>query len=158
MAAGERSDRISFVIGTLLLVLYVAQGWLELEWQPLASVQADLRYKVVSGGVLALYLLHQSLIARRRIFEPITTLVRHKLAGAFAPLVLYLHASRFGYGYLLMLSLVFIGTVGLGLLHRPVMRAHARWVFTWWFVLHVATSASLVVLAGYHAVIALAYE
>lgn len=158
MAASERSDRITFVIGTTLLVMYVAQGLVGLEWQPLARVQQDDVYKVVSGCVLACVLLHQWLLGRRRLFDPIGAVVSHKLVGAFAPAVLYLHTSRFGYGYLLLLSIGFIGTMGLGLLHRPVLRARARSLYTWWFILHVATSASLLVLGGYHVVIALAYE
>lgn len=158
MAATERSERIIFALGTLLLAMYVAQARLGLEWQLLARAQENQPYKVISGCVLAFYLLHQSFMARRRLYAPISVLYRHKLAGALAPLLLYLHASRFAYGYLLLLSIVFVGTVGLGLLHRPVLRTHARWLYTWWFVLHVATSSSLVVLAGYHGVIALAYE
>ena len=146
------------MLGTILLALYIAQGCLGLQWQPLASLQEDDTYKIGSGAVLALYLLNQSLIARRRIFAPISVLVWHKLLGALAPVVLYLHASRFGYGYLLLLSISFAVTVGLGLLHRPALHAPSRWLYTWWFILHVATSSSLLVLGGYHVVIALAYE
>jgi hypothetical protein len=143
-------------IGACMLALYVAQGCLGFEWQPLTTLQQDDRYKVTSGCVLALFLLHNSLVGRRRIFAPISSLFWHKLAGAFAPLILYLHASRFGYGYLLLLSSVFVGTLAIGLFHRVAMRA--KWLFTTWFILHVATASTLVVFAGYHAVIALAYE
>lgn len=156
MSASDRSDWIIDSIGVCALALYVAQGCVGYEWAQLATLQHDDRYKVTSGCVLALYLLHQSFVARRRIFAPISSLFWHKLAGALAPVLLYLHASRFGYGYLLLLSSVFIGTIGLGLLHRVAVRA--RWLFTTWFVIHVATASSLVVLGGYHAVIALAYE
>ena len=156
MSASDRSDWVIGGIGTTLLALYVAQACVGFEWPHLASLQQDDRYKVTSGCVLALYLLHQSFVARRRIFAPITALFWHKLAGALAPVILYLHASHFGYGYLLLLSSAFIGTIGLGLFHRFAMRA--RWLFTAWFVLHVATVSTLLVLGGYHAVIALAYE
>jgi hypothetical protein len=158
VASTERSDRITFVVGAMLLALYVVQGWLGLELPVLVRVQQHDTYKVISGCVLAGYLLHQALMARRRVFDPVGAVAWHKLAGACAPIVLYLHASRFAYGYLVLLSFCFVGTIGLGLLHRPVVRSHVRWLYTWWFVLHIATSASLLVLAGYHAVIALAYE
>ncbi len=156
MSASDRSDWVIGGLGTCLLGLYVAQACLHYEWPLLASLQHDDRYKVTSGCVLALYLLHQSFVAKRRIFAPITALFWHKLAGAVAPVILYLHASHFGYGYLFLLSSAFVGTIGVGLLHRIAMRA--RWLFTTWFVLHVATVSSLLVLGGYHAVIALAYE
>jgi len=156
VAASDRSDWLITGIGTSVLALYVAQGCIGYQWSMLTALQQDDRYKVTSGCVLALFLLHQSFVARRRIFAPITALFWHKLAGALTPVILYLHASRFGYGYLLLLSSVFVATIGLGLFHRVAMRA--KWLFTTWFILHVATVSSLVVLAGYHAVIALAYE
>lgn len=156
MATSDRSDSLITGVGACLLALYVAQGCIGFDWPALTALQQDDRYKVMSGCVLALYLLHQSFVARRRIFAPISALFWHKLAGVFAPVLLYVHASRFGYGYLLLLSSVFIGSIGVGLLHRVAMRR--RWLFTTWFILHVATVSSLVVLSGYHAVIALAYE
>lgn len=158
MSASERSDRITFVVGAVLLAMYVAQGVIGLEWQALARLQQNEIYKVISGCVLACYLLYQWLVARRRVVDPVGALFWHKLAGAFAPAVVYLHASELGYGYLLLISVAFVVTTGLGLLHRPVLRIHARPLYTWWFILHVATSSSLLVLGGYHVVIALAYE
>jgi hypothetical protein len=156
VASTDRSDRIILALGAVLLALYVVQARLGLAWPLLADLQHDERYKVASGSVLAGYLLHQSFMARRRMFDPLGVVFWHKLAGALAPLLLYLHASRFAYGYLVLLSSLYLGTVGLGLLHRPALRARA--LFTCWYVLHLATACSLVVLSGYHAVIALAYE
>jgi hypothetical protein len=158
MAGSEQSDRISVAIGIALLAAYLGQAWLELEWTWVARVQADDTYKVCSGLVLAGYLLRQSFMGRRRLRNPIGVLFWHKLGGALAPLVLYVHASRFAYGYLLLLGWMYLGTALLGLLHRRVLRSHARKLFTVWFIVHVTTSASLVVLSGYHVVIALAYE
>ena len=156
--ANERSDRITSAIGFLLLALYIAQAALGVSCPPLARLQQVELYKVSSGFALAAYLVHQTFVARRRLYDPIGALFWHKLAGALAPLVLYLHATRFSYGYLLLLSIVFVTTIGLGLMHRQVVRSRTRWLYAWWFILHIATSSTLVVLAGYHAVIALAYE
>lgn len=158
MAGSERSDRITVAVGVVLLAAYLGQAWLALEWPWLARMQADDTYKVGSGLVLAGYLLRQSFMGRRRLRDPIGVLFWHKLGGALAPLVLYAHASRFAYGYLLLLVLMYLGTAMSGLLHRQVLRSHARKLFTVWFIIHVTTSASLVVLSGYHIVIALAYE
>ena len=98
MAAGERSDQITFVVGAGLLAMYVAQGLIGLEWHALARLQQNEIYKVISGCVLACYLLYQWFVARRRVFDPVGALFWHKLAGACAPAVVYLHASQLGYG------------------------------------------------------------
>ena len=156
MAAGDRTDRIFIGLGAALLGAYVAQACVGLELPGLRALQDHDRYKVASGCVLAFYLLHQSLMARRRVFAPISVVFWHKLLGALAPVVLYLHASRFAYGYLLLLTSTFLCTAAFGLLHRAVLRV--RWLYAFWFVVHIATAASLVVLSAYHAVIALAYE
>jgi hypothetical protein len=156
MASTDRGERLSLAVGAGLLALYIAQAALGLQLPVLVRLQHDERYKVVTGCVLAAYLLHQSLMARRRVFDPVGVVRWHKLAGACAPLLLYLHASRFAYGYLFLLSMLFLGTVGLALLHRVSLRA--RTVYAWWFVLHIVTASCLVVLSGYHAVLALAYK
>jgi hypothetical protein len=119
VASTDRSDRIILVLGAVLLALYVVQARLGLVWPLVVELQRDERYKVASGAVLAGYLLHQSFMSRRRIFDPIGVVFWHKLAGALAPVLLYLHASRFAYGYLVLLSSLYLGMVGLGLLHRP---------------------------------------
>jgi hypothetical protein len=158
MASTARRDRALFVLGALLLAAYLVQVRLELDWPWLAQVQANKRYQVVSGCVLAAYLAFQWSFTSRRVFDPVSAAFQHKLAGALAPAVLYAHASRFGYGYLLLLSWSYLGTMMIGLLDRPVVKTHAKWLFTAWFLAHVATAMLLVILGGYHAVIALAYE
>lgn len=144
-------DRTIQALGCGLLVAYVVQA-LAIEWPWLVQQQADDMYKVVTGFGLAIYLHAQWSVRKHR------SLARHKLGGALAPLVLYLHASRFGYGYLMLLAVIYLGTALGGLLHAPVVQTRKRWLFTTWFVGHVATSVILVVVGGYHVVIALAYE
>jgi hypothetical protein len=136
------------VLASTLLVLYVLQASLHFEWPLLARAQADDTYKLVTGVALAGYLTFQW-SARRS---------RHQLAGAFAPLVLYLHSARFGYGYLVLLVTIYLGTTLAGTLHRPVIALRRRSLFTAWFVIHISLATLLVMLAGYHAVIAVAYE
>lgn len=156
MSSPDRSDRITTIIGATLLALYVVQAKFGLVIPALAALQHNERYKVISGSILAGYLLYQSFMARRRLYDPLGVVFWHKLAGALAPLLLYLHASRFAFGYLVLLSSLYLGTVGLGLFHQVALRR--RRLYTWWLILHLATACSLVVLSGYHAIIALAYE
>jgi hypothetical protein len=77
--------------------------------------------------------------------------------GALAPLVLYAHASRFGYGYLAWLVAVYLGIGAVGLMHRPIVSRRARRLFVAWFVAHLALSVLLLVLVAYHVVIVVAY-
>ncbi len=157
MAGKSRGDTALFVLGVLLLGGYVtAATQVELPW--LVALQADDQYRVSSGIVLGTYLVFQMLLGARRVVDPGGAIARHKIAGALAPVVLYAHASHFAYGYLLVLAAAYLGTSGLGLAHRLVLRVRARWLYTSWFVLHVATSVALVFLVVYHAYVALAYE
>src|SRR5690242_9295578 len=157
MSANDRSDRFLFVLGTTLLVAYVAQAMLGLSWSTLAHLQTERAYKLGSGVALGTVLFYQWSVGTRRLVAPVGAVVRHKLVGALAPAALYLHACRFGYGYLALLVWAYLGTLAIGLCHRPIVRLHARALFSLWFVLHVATSLAVLVLGGYHVVIALAY-
>ena len=156
MSSTDRTDRVVAIVGGALLALYVAQARLDLEIPALAALQRDERYKVITGSLLAGYLLYQTLMGRRRIYDQVGVVFWHKLAGALAPLLLYLHATHFAYGYLILLTGLYLGTAGLGLLHKLALRQ--RTLYTWWLIIHLATACTLVVLSGYHAIIALAYE
>src|SRR5882757_1009701 len=124
MAARDRSDAIAAVVGCIALVGYVVAARAD-AWPWLADLQSHDSYKVASGLVLAAYLILQWSVASRRRWNPTGAVANHKLGGAVAPLVLYLHASRFGYGYLTLLGITYLGTAGISLLHRPTL-AHAR--------------------------------
>lgn len=158
MSAVGRSERGILTLGVVVLAAYLIQGIFGLELSWLARLQSIDTYKVMSGLLVAGYLGFQWSIALRHPADHARALYQHKIAGALAPLVLYLHATRFAYGYLFLLSLVYLGTASLGLLSRPVVKRHIRWLYTVWFVVHVSTSVLLVVLGAYHVVIALAYE
>jgi hypothetical protein len=148
--AAPRRDLVVLVFGSVLLLLYAIQARLGFEWTWLLRVQSDDTYKLVSGGVLAAYLAYQW--SRRA--DPF----RHRLVGAFAPVVLYAHSARSGYGYLVLLCAVYLGTAIAGLLHQPVIALRRRWLFTTWFLVHVTLATALIVLAAYHVAIAIAYE
>ncbi|MBA3539704.1 MAG: hypothetical protein H0T79_08735, partial [Deltaproteobacteria bacterium] len=113
---------MAMLVGGLTLAAYVAQAQLGLVWPWLVSLQADDTYKVGSGLVLSGYLIFQWSVASRRQWDPGGALWRHKLGGALAPVVLYLHASRFAYGYLLLLALAYLITAFVGLLNRPILK------------------------------------
>lgn len=144
------------MVGLVLIAAYVVQAWFGLAWPWLAHHQDDDTYKAISGCVLAGYLGWQWWLGARRLVDPVGAVRRHKLAGACAPLVLYAHAARPGYGYLLVLAAGYLSVAFVGLLHGAAMRA--RRVFALWFIVHVATATLLLILGAYHVVIAIAYE
>jgi len=154
----ERRDRVITALGLVLLAAYVAQAALRLDVPWLLALQAGDPYKFASGGVVAGYLYFQWRIGTRRLFDPKRAVTRHKLLGALAPVVLYAHACRFAYGYLLLLAVVYLGMIVVAFANGPLLRYHTRRLFTAWFVIHVASAVALLVLGAYHAVIAIAYE
>jgi hypothetical protein len=144
-----RRDPTALAVG--LLVAYLAQAAVRLEVPWLLRLQAEDAYRVATGCVLICYLaLQWSAVPHHR--------ERHKLLGAFAPLVLYAHASRFAYGYLVWLAAVYLSVGAIGLLHQPIAARRARRLFTAWFVTHIALAVLLVIIVGYHVMIAIAYE
>jgi len=143
--------RDATALGVGLLVAYLAQAAAGVQVPWLVRLQANDLYEIASGIVLAGYIgLQWSGVARHR--------QRHELLGACAPIVLYAHASRFAYGYLVWLAAIYLGIGAVGLLHRPIVERRARAPFTWWYLTHVALAMLLIVLAGYHVLIAIAYE
>jgi hypothetical protein len=143
--------RDTTALAVALLAAYLGQAAVQLEVPWLLRLQAQDTYKLATGGVLIAFLgLQWSAAPHRREL--------HKLLGAFAPVVLYAHASRFAYGYLVWLVAVYLGVGAVGLLHQTIIARRARRLFTCWFVTHLALAILLIILVGYHVLIALAYE
>ncbi|MCL4779648.1 MAG: hypothetical protein KJ049_05630 [Gammaproteobacteria bacterium] len=147
--------------GALLIVAYLVQllsGW---RWEWLAVLQANELYKQLTGIALALFFLMQwrLSVARMGAAAPgARVLVLHRDLGALAPLLLYLHALTIGYAYVQVMSLAFLGLVGLGLLQQPLARINLGWLNSAWLVVHVTLAVLLVFLIGYHAFNAFYYE
>jgi hypothetical protein len=81
----------------------------------------------------------------------------HSMLGAAAPLLLLLHSTTLGYGYVMMLSTLFLANVAIGIASPnllPALRPH----LLIWTSSHVAISAVVVVLALHHAWTALYFE
>ena len=147
--------------GALLIAAYLAQlvfGW---RWESLAALQANETWKQLTGLVLVLFFVMQwrLSVARMGSAAPATRLLTlHRDQGALAPLLLYLHAISFGYAYIQVMSVAFIGLVALGLLQQPLARLNSNRLNTAWLVVHVALAAALPLLIGYHAFNAFYYE
>ena len=147
-ATGRRDPTL---LSAAILAAYLGQAIAGLEVPWLAALQQVEVYKLASGTLLVVFIALQWLLARRSRDV-------HVWLGAAAPLVLYAHASRFAYGYLVWLVVVYLGVGAVGLWHRPIIARRARRLYVAWFVAHLALSVLLLVLAAYHIVIAVAYE
>jgi hypothetical protein len=81
----------------------------------------------------------------------------HQTLGALAPLLLFLHSTRLGFGYLVVLSVVYLANNLVGLVN-PSAFPRIKSVLSVWTIVHIALSVLVVVLTAYHAWTALYYE
>ena len=138
----------------MLCSAYLFQYWLPLDWGLLSLWQSTSTYKVVTGSILALFIASQWLLAlcRWQSWNRLAkqTYAWHQRSGIVAPVLLFIHSSKLGFGYLLVLGGVYLANTILGLLSPQTF----RWLRSWqtpWMATHVALSILLVVLALYHA-------
>lgn len=143
--------RDSTILAVALLAAYLGQAVMQLEVPWLAALQANDVYKLATGGVLVGFLAVQWVSARKHR-------ELHLWLGACAPVALYAHATKFAFGYLAWLSVIYLGVGAVGLVHRPIIARRARRLYVAWVIAHVALSTLLLVLVAYHIVIAIAYE
>jgi hypothetical protein len=150
------------VVGAVLLAAYLLQAALGLEWPWLAARQGERTFKLCTGALLLAYLAHQWWLAVGRANGWARAAKRsyraHKLLGAAAPLFLYLHSLRVGYGYLVVLSTVFLANVGLGLVSPDLFRRKPKWFTVPWMITHVGLAVVLAALALFHLWIASSFE
>lgn len=150
------------VLGGVLLALYLLQAALGLEWTWLAEQQGEETFKRWSGVLLLCYLAQQWWLSVGRwrgwARQAKKSYRTHQWMGALAPAFLYAHSMRLGYGFLLLLSTVYLGNLVVGLSHRTVSRPPRRRLGTPWMVVHIAASLLVTVLALYHAWIVVWYE
>lgn len=148
-------------IGLGLIVAFVGQSLLGLEWEWLAERQREPAFKRWSGLVLTLYIAAQwvltSLRTRQKWREAKTAYRYHKNFGVLAPVFFYAHAQRFGFAYLLLLSLVYFSTVLVGILNQELLPFRRKWIGDAWMLFHVGCSVLLVLLAAYHVFISFYY-
>lgn len=152
------------VVGLLLLIAYCLQDAFALKLAPLEQLQSDLNYKILSGLLLLIYILTQWRLPIVRWLKLDNKALMekkhsHKYFGAIAPLMLYLHATNFGYAYLTVLSSVYLVNSLLGYCSGEfIANAYKKAYSFGWTVMHIGLSTSLLFLSVYHVYIALAYK
>jgi hypothetical protein len=152
---------VTFLAGAAVWLLFLAQLDLGFEWQPLGDWQGHRWYKVASGSLLAGFVCFQWLLALSRINRwaraARALFSWHQIAGVFSPVLLFLHSTRLGFGYLLVLSTVYMANNVVGLV-SPSAFPRLKMLMPFWVIAHIALSVLLASLVVYHAWTALSYE
>jgi hypothetical protein len=149
------------VIGTFLWLLWLERGRLGLDLPVLQTLQRQFVYKVATGSGLAVFIVFQWSLAGCRM-SGLSRIAKalhpwHQTVGALAPVLLFLHSTRLGFGYLAILSGVYFAGNVVGLVNPHAFPRIKAWL-SWWTIVHIALSVLLVALASYHAWTALYYE
>lgn len=145
----------STLLGLLLLTAYFLQFFLKLEWNWLFQLQQEEIYKRWSGVLLALFILFQWLLTFTRVIKKwrkynITMQSLHKWIGAVSPLFFYIHSIQLGYGYLMLMSYVFLFNTLLGYINLDVLKSNNDFLFKGWMMAHVALSIIITFLLVFH--------
>ncbi len=153
-----------FYLGLLLLLAFGVQDLFGLIWPWLESVQKVESYRIASGVFLALYIMGQFILPVKRwqgkLQETATYYKLHKLQGALAPLIFYIHSTQLnGYAYLKLLAYVYFANFLLGLFnHERISNPKLKKTYLfYWLPVHVFLSVMLLSIIVFHAYIALAY-
>ena len=155
--ASERRWRL---VGVVLVVVYLAQDAVDLRWEWLHRFQSIDEFEYATGAGLFFYIgcqwyLFLVRLGRKRLLRP---MVVHQRSGVFAPVLFYDHSMQIGYGYLAALSWIYLTNVVVGAANPTGLRIPYRYYTAVRIVLHVALAALTVIIALYHAYVALYYK
>ncbi|MEM7050805.1 MAG: hypothetical protein AAF604_14150 [Acidobacteriota bacterium] len=155
-------ERIKAAVGVSLLAAYLLQALLGLEWTWLAERQVEQNFRRWTGVVLLIYLGHQWLLSLSRVMGWAKLAKKgyqhHKILGLAAPVVFYLHSIHLGYGYLLLLSTVYLANMLVGYVHPISLGIKPKLYAFPWMVAHVALSVLITVVVAYHIWFVFYYE
>lgn len=157
------SQNKSTLLGIVLFAAFVLQLLLKLEWQWLFELQQGQMYKRWSGLALAIFIAFQWVLSLTRTvkrWRPYAMQMQniHKWLGALSPLLFYIHCMALGYGYLLLLSYVFIANTLLGYFNLDVIKNNSDVLFKGWMIAHVALSLIVTILMFFHIAIVFYYK
>ena len=150
-----RINNKSTILGVVLLLFYFVQFFLEIQWSVLQDLQSEEMYKRWSGLAVALVITFQWVLTLTRVVKKwkkyaLKMTDIHKWLGALSPLFFYMHSMNIGYGYLLLLSYLFLANALLGYINLDVIKNNSDWVFKGWMILHVAFSILITTLMFFH--------
>ncbi|MCK5121322.1 MAG: (2Fe-2S)-binding protein [Methylococcales bacterium] len=153
-----------FYIGIVLFLCFLIQDLFSLKIPALENLQLQEYYKRWTGyGLLAYFSFQWSyplirMLRENKYFIGYQNL--HKITGAFAPAVFYLHSTRLGYAYLFVLSVVYLLNFLLPLCNKDNFQSlfENKTVYKTWLGSHVFLSITVSSLMFYHMFNAFSYS
>lgn len=150
-----KNQKTLTLISLVLFCAYIVQDLLNLKIDLLENIQAQQMFKRWSGLGLALFILFQWFLTFTRVIAKLRKhsikLTRlHKWIGAFSPLLFYIHATGFGFGYLALLSYIFFTNMLLGTINLDIIKSQKEWIFKSWMIVHVTLSMFITGLMFLH--------
>lgn len=150
-----KNQKIITIIGLVLFCSYLLQDILDFKIPSLEILQSQEMFKRWSGLAVALFIAFQWFLTFTRVISKLkkhslklTTI--HKWIGAFSPLLFYIHATCYGYGYLALLSYVFFANMLLGTINLDIIKSQKEWIFKSWMILHVSLSMLITAILFLH--------
>jgi len=156
-------SKFYFYLGLALFSIFLIQDSLRLKIPWLENLQAQEGYKIYSGIFLVLYILMQFVMPYNKSCEKphvsAKTYRQHKFRGALAPLIFYVHSTKFGSSYLLLLSSVYFANFLVGLFnHERIKNAIKRVAyFKFWLPVHISLSVLILSLIVFHVYVLSSY-
>jgi len=153
-----------FYIGCFLFLSFLIQDFFNLKIPALETLQSLEYYKRWTGYSLLAYFAFQwsyPLIRLARenkhfiVYQKI-----HKLSGAFAPAVFYVHSTQFGYAYLSVLSIIYLVNFLLPLCNKDNFQTlfENQLIYKTWLGTHIFLSITVTSLMFYHIYNAFSYS
>lgn len=151
------------LIGLALVLLGLAPYIAGFKLPVLGELQENGVYKYITGSALLGYILLQwKLFAHRESGEKPAWAAkwyrRHKILGVLAPVPFVAHASTFGHGSLMLLSIVFFLVVISGLLNQDLLCIKSPVFWQAWIVFHVGFAFAMYALVALHVWTALSFS
>ncbi|MCB4798098.1 hypothetical protein [Neotamlana laminarinivorans] len=151
------------VLGIIFFLTFVIQFLFKLNWEWLFQLQQQEMYKRWTGLLLAVFVLFQWLLSLVRTVKTLKKFAVnmqeiHKWLGAISPLLFYIHSIGLGYGYLLLLSYIFLANTVLGYFNLDVVKKSGEIYFKGWMIAHVALSLIIAILMVFHITMVFYYK
>ena len=162
-AGNTNQSALYFFVGSGLFIAFLLQDALSLKMPWLQHLQTQELYKIYSGLLLLTYIFSQFILPYNKACETphssATTYQHHKLRGAIAPLIFYIHSTQFGTAYILVLSIVFFSNFILGLCNHervtnPLIRMR---YFKFWLPAHITLSLLTLTMIAFHIFVVASY-
>lgn len=133
-----------------------------IKWQWYELQQAQEPYRVISGiGLFVFVVLEWHLLVMRvknKMRHTIHAYRFHKYLGVVAPLAFYIHSTRFGYGYLSLLTTLFFANILVGLFNPEIFIHRPKWYSYNWMIVHIMLAVLMLALVFFHIYVVLIYE